>query len=131
MFNPILADRMNIDAGSPVFEVMMLAPWVVAMRMPNLLYEVATPWHATGGRRGGEGEKALVEKTAVAVESFGIIQAELMSSWSEMVTSAMLGNYPDVARMSRSAQDIADAGMMPMAKRVRANYARLKKRAAN
>ena len=62
VFNPIFANSTNIDAGSPAFEVMMLAPWVVAMRMPNLLYEVATPWHATGGRRGGEGEKALVEK---------------------------------------------------------------------
>lgn len=108
----------------------MLAPWVVAMRMPNLLYEVATPWHASGGRRGGEGEKAIVEKTAAMVESMGVVQAEMLSAWSNMMTSAMLGELPDVAKMSRSMQDISDAGMKPMAKRVRANYARLKKRAA-
>ena len=69
MFNTLLFGETYDDAASPAFEVMMLAPWVVAMRIPNLLYEVATPWHATGGRRGGEGEKAVVEKTAVEIES--------------------------------------------------------------
>ncbi|MEM8541529.1 MAG: hypothetical protein AAGF25_11310, partial [Pseudomonadota bacterium] len=120
----------NSDSASEALEVMMLAPWVVAMRMPNLIYEVATPWHASGGRRGGEGEKAVVEKTAAVVESFGVVQAEMLSSWSAIMTSAMLGELPDVAKLSRSMQDITDAGMKPMAKRVRANYARLKKRAA-
>lgn len=130
MFTPFMPTAENSESSSDALEVMMLAPWVVAMRMPNLLYEVATPWHATGGRRGGEGEKAIVEKTAAVVESFGVVQAEMLSSWSDMMTSAMLGEVPDVAKMSRSMQDISDAGMKPMAKRVRANYARLKKRAA-
>lgn len=118
------------ESSSAVVELMLLAPWVVAMRMPNVLYEVATPWHASGGRRGGEGEKAIVEKTAAAVESFGVVQAEMMNTWSNMMTSALLGEVPDVVRMSRSFQDISDAGLEPMAKRVRANYSRLKKGAA-
>ena len=130
MFIPFTPTTRNSESASEALEVMMLAPWVVAMRMPNLIYEVATPWHASGGRRGGEGEKAIVEKTAAVVESFGVVQAELLSSWSDMMTSAMLGELPDVVKMSRSMQDITDAGMKPMAKRVRANYARLKKRAA-
>lgn len=130
MFLPILPTDQESESGSTALEMMMLAPWVVAMRIPNVLYEAATPWHASGGRRGGEGEKAIVEKTAAVVESFGVVQAEMLSSWSNMMTSAMLGEVPDVTKMSRSMQDISDAGLQPMAKRVRANYARLKKNAA-
>ncbi len=127
---PFMTTDHKSETASAALDVMMLAPWVVAMRMPNVMYEVATPWHATGGRRGGEGELAIVEKTAAAVESFGGVQAEMLSTWSNMITSAMLGEVPDVVRMSRSLQDISDAGMQPMAKRVRANYTRLKKSAS-
>lgn len=130
MFTPFMTTDQNSETASAALDVMMLAPWVVAMRMPNLLYEVATPWHASGGRRGGEGEKAIAEKTAVAVESFGVVHTEMLNSWSNMMTSAIKGEVPDVGKMSRSLQDISDAGMQPMAKTVRANYARLKKSAS-
>ena len=127
---PFMTTDQKSEPASAALDVMMLAPWVVAMRMPDVMYEVATPWHATGGRRGGEGERAIVEKTAAAVESFGVVQAEMMSAWSNMMTSALLGEVPDVGKMSRSFQDISDAGMQPMAKRVRANYQRLQKNAS-
>lgn len=127
---PFMTTDQKSEPASAALDVMMLAPWVVAMRMPDVMYEVATPWHATGGRRGGEGERAIVEKTAAAVESFGVVQAELMSAWSNMMTSALLGEVPDVGKLSRSFQDISDAGMQPMAKRVRANYQRLQKNAS-
>lgn len=130
MFLSFTSNDPKSEPASAALEMMVLAPWVVAMRMPNVLYEVATPWHASGGRRGGEGEMAIVEKTAAAVESFGVVQAEMLSAWSNMMTSAMLGEIPDVGRFSRSFQDISDAGLQPMAKRVRANYTRLKQRAA-
>ncbi len=130
MFTHFLLTDQESESLSSALEVMMLAPMVIAMRVPNVMYELATPWHASGGRRGGEGEKAVIEKTAVMVESFGVVHAEMLNTWSEMATSAMMGELPNVAKVSRSIQDISDAGLAPVAKRVRANYTRLRNRAA-
>ena len=130
MFTHILLTDQESELVTSALEVMILAPMVIAMRVPNVMYELATPWHASGGRRGGEGEKAVIEKTAVMVESFGVVHAELLNTWTEMTTSAMRGELPNVAKVSRSIQDISDAGLAPVAKRVRANYKRLKSRAA-
>ncbi len=130
MFTHFLLTDQESESVSSALEVMILAPMVIAMRVPNVMYELATPWHASGGRRGGEGEKAVIEKTAVMVESFGVVHTEMLNTWTEMTTSAMRGELPNVAKVSRSMQDISDAGLAPVAKRVRANYKRLKSRAA-
>lgn len=103
---------------------LMLAPWVIVMRMPLLMLEGSrNPW-----RRAVELEKAVVEKAAAAFESAGVAQAELaqasIRAWGDMAN----GRAFDHAGMLNAWSDLADAAMAPAARRVRANYRRLSKR---
>lgn len=112
---------------SSSMDVIMLAPWVIAMRMPALAYEMSTPWLAKNGKRGGEGELAITEKTAAMMESYTAAQAEMISSWGKFVANAMRGEVPDANGISKSLREISDASIEPMAKRVRDNYKRLRR----
>ncbi|WP_018688332.1 hypothetical protein [Ahrensia kielensis] len=127
MFTPVDLFDLSLKRRSSGMDVMVLAPWVIAMRMPALAYEVATPWLAKDGKRGGEGELALTEKTDALMESYNAAQAEMISAWSALVIGAMRGEVPNAQGISKSLQDISDASIEPMAKRVRANYKRLRK----
>ncbi|MEL6921938.1 MAG: hypothetical protein AAFO77_13130 [Pseudomonadota bacterium] len=121
-----ISAKSTYDALPPGADMMVLAPLVVALRMPLLIWEMATP-HFARYRANGEGNTAVIEKSAVVFESYGAMQAEIMQSWSRIWLGVMAGDVPSASVISHAVQDIVDAGMEPAAKRVRANYRRLRK----
>lgn len=110
----------------PGTDVVMLTPFVVSLRMPFVMWELATPYFARH-RYSAEGNRAIVEKTAAIMESYGSVHAELLQSWARIWLGAMAGEVPNAKIISRAMQDVVDAGVEPAAKRVRANYRRLRK----
>ncbi len=106
-------------------DMAMLAPMVIAMRMPALMWEMATP-HFASRRKGEEGHRAVAEKAAAVVEGYAAAQAEMLNAWTSLWLETAKGDVPDPARIARKVQDITDASLEPAAKRVRANYRRLK-----
>lgn len=109
----------------PSADMLMLAPMVMAMRWPTLWWEFATPM-LSPHRRQHEGRRAVVEKAAAVAESYGATHAQIAHSMTCMWIGAMAGETPDATLISRSFNDIADATMEPHARRVRANYRRLR-----
>ena len=115
-------------AASPGGDVLVLAPMVVAMRLPVVWWEMATPFFSAH-RREQEGHRAVFEKAAAIAESYGATQAEIAQATVRLWIGVMAGEVPDATLVSRSFNDIVDASVEPHARRVRANYRRL--RAAN
>ena len=113
----------------PGADLIALTPFVVSLRMPFLMWELATP-QFTRYRGSAEGRRAVIEKSAAIIEGYGSMNAEIMQSWTRIWLGAMVGDLPDAQIISRAYQDIVDAGIEPAAKRVRANYRRLRKMSA-
>lgn len=119
------AARSSFGRTPPTTDLMWLAPMVIALRMPVLWWEIATPFFASRRRR-PEGHRAVFEKAAAVAESFGVVQAEIAHATARLWIGALAGEAMDAARMSRSFNDIVDASFEPHARRVRANYRRLR-----
>lgn len=103
-------------------DVLALSPMVMAMRAPQMMFEMAWPFY---GSRKDEGERAVFEKAAAIFESFGAVQAEMMQAYLMMSIGAWGGQVPDPKAFAQAWQDILDAGLKPSATRVRANFRRL------
>ena len=114
-------------ASRAATDMAMLAPMVIAMRVPSLWWEMTTP-HFAPKRKGEEGHRAVIEKAAAVMEGYGAAHAEMMQAWASLWIETVSGDLPDARRIARKVQDIADASIEPAAKRVRANYRRLKAR---
>ena len=108
----------------PAAHMMLLSPFVVSLRMPFLLWECATP-HFHRYRKDAEKDQAVIEKSAAIIEGYGSMNAEILRAYSHFWLGSMIGDLPDAKIMTQAMQDIVDAGMAPVAKRVRANYHRL------
>lgn len=102
-----------------------LAPMVVGMRLPILVMEAMSPFP---GHRKPEGERMIMEKSAAVIETFGAVQAEMMQAWTGMWFAMLAGEKPDAVKFSRALEDITEASMAPSARRVKANYRRLRSR---
>ena len=120
-----ISAKSSYRALPPGTDVVMLAPFVVSLRMPLVMWELATPYFARH-RDTAEGRRAVVEKSAAIMESYGSAHAELMQSWTRIWLGALSGEVPNPRIISRAVQDVVDAGVEPAAKRVRANYRRLR-----
>jgi hypothetical protein len=121
----MVATKAFYDELPPGAEVLMLSPMVMAMRLPQVWWEMSTPFFSRHRDR-PEGHRAVFEKAAAVVESYGAAQAEIARSAAHFWIAAFAGQAPDPARMSRSLSDLADASIEPHARRVRANYRRLR-----
>lgn len=121
----MVASKAFYDRLPPGAELLMLSPMVMAMRLPMVWWELSTP-HFSARRERPEGHRAVFEKAAAVVESYGAAQAEIARSAALFWIDAFSGAMPDPARLSRSLTDLADASIEPHARRVRANYRRLR-----
>lgn len=119
---PAIFDPTDYMPQSSGMDVLALSPLVMAMRMPQMMFEVTWPWY---GARKHEGEKAVFEKAAAIFESYGAVQAEMMQAYMFASIGAWGGQTPDPKAFAQAWQDIIDAGLQPSAKRVRANFKRL------
>jgi hypothetical protein len=101
---------------------LMLAPFVVAMRLPIMVSETLT---GAGGHR-RESDRAVAEKATALAD--GIIVAQL--AMPRVMVSAWLGlasGKSPAAVMTKAADTIIGAATRPAARTVRANYERLSK----
>lgn len=124
MFGSI-PERLNPFGNVDHADWLLQAPFVVAMRMPALWWELATPYWAPR-RKGEEAHRAIIEKAAAVVESHGAAQAQFAGASVALWLEAVSGRQPDPQALARAMQDIADASVEPHARRVRANYRRLR-----
>ncbi|MCR9121845.1 MAG: hypothetical protein NXH91_06195 [Phyllobacteriaceae bacterium] len=121
----MVASKAFYDRLPPGAELFILSPMVMAMRLPQVWWEMSTPFWSRHRAR-PEGQRAVFEKAAAVVESYGATQAEIARSAALFWIDAFSGAMPDPVRLSRSLTDLADASMEPHARRVRANYRRLR-----
>ena len=98
---------------------LMLAPMVIAMRLPMMATEASK-----GGMLRGETLAAVTEKTAAMAE--GVVAAQMsyfqsaMQFWPEVLS----GRTPSVLNGVAAQKSVA-AAMRPASKRVKANFRRL------
>ncbi len=97
---------------------LMLAPMVVAMRLPLMAAE-----KRDGGFPGAETWRAIAEKNAALAEGVVAAQLSLMRSTTGFWFDVMAGRKP--ASADRVAGRAARAAMKPASRRVRANFKRL------
>lgn len=98
---------------------LMLAPAVVAMRLPLLMAEAGSH-----GQLRPESVRAVVEKSGAWMEGMMQAQLSIMMSAAAFWPELMSGRTPSLisgAALDRAAQ----AAMRPSGKQVRANYRRL------
>lgn len=122
----VRAARSRRSKLPPAADLIFLAPAVIALRWPVLWWEMATPFFASR-RDGAEASRVVIEKTAAIAESYGVAQAQMALATTRLWIGAMAGERPDAAVLSRSFSDIFDVSAEPHARRVRANYRRLRR----
>lgn len=124
----LTASRARRTRVPPMSDLIVMAPMVIALRWPMLWWEMATPYFASR-REGAEASRAVVEKTAAIAESYGVAQAQMALAASRFWIGVLAGERADPASVSRSVNDVLDAAFEPHARRVRANYRRLRRAA--
>ena len=102
---------------------LMLAPMVMAMRLPMM---------ATEAQRGkvlkGESMTAVTEKTAAMAEGLVAAQMSYLHSAMQFWPEVLSGKTPSVLN-GVAAQRSVTAALRPASKRVKANYRRLSSKA--
>ena len=100
---------------------LMLAPAVIAMRLPLLAAEAMAlnPWRVGT-------VKAVTEKTAAAMEGAAAAQMSLAWSVARFWQSAFLGRV--VVRPEAAVERAVHAALKPAGRRVKSNYRRLSRR---
>lgn len=109
----------GLPAGAQNF---MLAPWVVAMRLPIMAAEAQkeTAWS-------GETMRAASEKMAAAFEGVVAAQLSLIGSTLTFWPQIMAGRSPSTIAQVAFEQAVG-ASLRPASRRVKANFRRLSRR---
>jgi heme A synthase len=100
-----------------------LSPMVVAARMPILMYESLNP----DPSRRDETNRMVAEKVAAAQEGMLAAQVALGKAIAHNAAAMFFGRIPH-SSPGKTAEAMVQAGLAPMARRVRANAKRLAKR---
>ena len=105
--------------ASQMLQMALQAPFVMAMRMGDWLPADA----AASSRMTREAGRMVAEKQAAAMEAWAAFGTHAMQAWMQAMRAPM--QPPSVADYERAGQ----AMLAPYARRVRANAARLRRRA--
>ena len=101
---------------------LMLAPWVIGMRLPTLMAE------AGSAAAGAETTRAVTEKAAALAQGVAAAQMSAigaaMSFWPEVLS----GRTPSILS-GVAAERMAHAALAPIGRKVRSNYRRLSRKA--
>jgi hypothetical protein len=108
---------------NPDLSGLWLSPMVIAARMPILMYESLNP----DPSRRDETNRMVAEKVAAAQEGMLAAQVALGKAVAQNATAMFFGRVPHSTPGSM-AEAMVQAGLAPMARRVRANAKRLAKR---
>ena len=100
---------------------LLLAPMVVAMRMPILLAEAAS-----GKALPGEAHKAVSEKVMAGVEGAMAMQASMIKSAMDFWPGVLRGRHPSDL-MANSVVNAGNEALKPASRAVRNNFDRLRK----
>jgi hypothetical protein len=95
------------------------APFVVASRMPILMFEAMNP----DPRQRSETTRMVTEKVAAAQEGMMAAQFALVSASINAGVAMLTGRMPDTPR--QTASKVMAASLQPSARRVKANMRRL------
>lgn len=107
------------EAGSGSATDLLLAPFVVAMRLPVIYAEAAG-----GGLTGKETHRAVEEKISAGVEGLWAAQMSLLEAALEFWPAVLSGRHPgDV--MADSLSRASRAALHPTSRTVRRNFDRL------
>ncbi len=98
---------------------LMLAPMVVAMRLPMMATEART-----GKILRGESLTAVTEKTAAMAEGVVAAQISYLNSAMQFWPEVLAGKTPSVLNGVAAQRSVA-AALRPASKRVKANFRRL------
>lgn len=98
---------------------LMLAPMVMAMRLPMMASEARS-----GGVLSGESLTAVTEKTTAMTEGMVAAQMSFFQSAMQFWPEVLSGRTPSVLNGVAAQRSVA-AALRPASKRVRANFRRL------
>ncbi len=107
--------------ASGVHKDLLLAPMVMAMRMPILLAEAAS-----GKASPGEAHKAVTEKVMAGVEGAMAMQASMLKSAMDFWPGVLRGRHPSDL-MANSVVKAGNEALKPASRAVRNNFDRLRK----
>lgn len=113
--------RKTARAAAGLGEMFMLAPAVMAMRMPMMMKEAMAPESSRT-----ETNRATSEKVAAAAEGLAAAQLSLAHSASRFWLEAMTGRVPSILS-GAAAVSAFEAALSPSSSKVRGNYRRLSK----
>ncbi len=109
--------------GAVLASNLMLAPWVIGMRMPTLLTEAGN----SAGGVGVETTRAVTEKAAAVAQGIAAAQMSafgaMLSFWPEVLS----GRTPSIVS-GVAAERMVHAALKPMGTTVRSNYRRLSRK---
>ncbi len=109
--------------GATLASDLMLAPWVILMRVPTMMAEAG----GTGTGAGVETTRAVTEKAAAVAQGVAAAQMSafgaMMSFWPEV----MSGRTPSIMS-GVAAERMVHAALKPMGTAVRSNYRRLSRK---
>jgi hypothetical protein len=109
-----------MPSHDPDLSGLLLAPFVVASRMPILFYEALNP----DPRRRNETNRMVAEKLAAAQEGMLAAQVALGRAMVENMAAMTFGQTPR-SSPRKTAEAMMKAGLAPAARRVKANAKRL------
>lgn len=108
--------------ASGVYGNLMLAPMVIAMRLPLLASEAGSE-----GRSSAETLRAVSEKATAMVEGAVAAQTALMKAQMQFWPDVMAGRMPSLLT-GQAASEAMTAAFRPSGLRVKANFRRLSRR---
>ncbi len=102
---------------------LMLAPFVVGMRLPLMMQEV----FASNGRPGKETQEAFAEKAAAAAQ--GVVAAQVAMAGEALLfwPQLMSGKTPSLLS-GAAAERALQSALQPAGRKVKANFRRLSRR---
>ena len=109
--------------GTSLASDLMLAPWVIWMRMPTLMAE------SGGSARGigAETTRAVTEKAAAVAQGMAAAQLSAMGAAMSFWPDVLSGRTPSILS-GAAAERMTHAALAPMGKAVRSNYRRLSRK---
>lgn len=117
-----MAPRHPFSAASGVYGNLMLAPMVIAMRLPLLASEAGSE-----GRDSAETLRAVSEKATAMMEGTIAAQTALVKAQMAFWPELMAGRMPSLLT-GQAASEAMTAAFRPSGRRVKANFRRLSRR---
>ncbi|RWB51862.1 MAG: hypothetical protein EOQ47_28425 [Mesorhizobium sp.] len=113
--------RRHIRKGASAYSDLLLAPAVIAMRLPIIALEASS-----AAPKGEEAILAVTEKTLACAEGMAAAQGTIFSSALRFWPEVFSGRSPSLVN-GDAVKEVILAALKPVSRRVRINFDRLSK----